>query len=100
MENTLSGSTKEQFDKAKRWWFVFLNDEQRLYLIMLWFNTETNVKIDIHSNDTYFDWYVRHPFKNEVYTSNRDVNKNPFRNHFECLKEAINKADSVFNRLN
>lgn len=94
----LTGKASTRFNQSKKWWFIFLSQDEINLFMYKWFVEKTTIKILLisHSNGKY-DWYVSHPYINEVYCSKRNINVNPFTNFNECLIEALTKANEVYN---
>ncbi|QQV90944.1 hypothetical protein Freya2_7 [Polaribacter phage Freya_2] len=98
-KSMLSGKCKEDFIKySKFWWFLiprrFFN-----FIIFRWFNTETEICIDIqHWQGDGFDYAVQHPYKNEVYQSYKNAGDRTKNFDFN-MEQALEKANEIYNKI-
>lgn len=93
----LTDKCKEDFSNIKKWYFNLLPNNIKNLIIYEWFNTKTNIYIDLQywENDG-FDYGVQHPYINEVYLSNRKAGNR--RQEFDVnLQVAIINANKIYN---
>ena len=96
----LTGKCKKDFNNYKPWYYFLMTNNHKRLIMYGWFNCLTGFKIDIHSSLNCYDWFIIHPFLDKVYTSDRDVNINPYNAFSPCLKDALKKANEIYNNGN
>lgn len=93
----LTNSYKEQFLKDNAFVVQMLPNWAKNLIIIRWFNTKTNIAIDIQNwgNDG-FDFAVQDPYVNKVYLSNKTTG-NRIKNYDEIIEQALKVANSIYN---
>lgn len=95
----LTNSCKAAFLKSNSLSVQLLSEPLKNLAIYRWFNMETNIGIDIQNwEGDGFDYNVSDPYVDKVYTS-KNVAGNRNKNFDEVLKEALKKANSIYNGL-
>lgn len=94
---SIYGDARKDFIKCY-WWSVFLPERLFHLLAYRWFNTKTNVWVDIQNWDGRFDYAVSFHGSDEVFVSNYD-SKTRLKDFDKALSMAIHKASDLYNKL-
>lgn len=95
----LTNSCKEKFLESHIIAWFFLPNRILNLVILRWFNTQTNIGIDIQNWELDgFDYGVFDPFNGKVYQSNEKAGMRN-KNFDKVLEQAIKKANSVYNGI-
>lgn len=93
----LTNLCREQFLKENSFVVQLMPKWAENLVILRWFNTKTNIGIDIQNweNDG-FDYAVQDPYIDRVYLSNKKSGDR-VENYDEVIEQALKVANSIYN---
>lgn len=93
----LTNKTLEAFNLYKPWYFTFLPVKYKQLIILRWFNTRTDICVDIqHWRGDGFDYNVQHPIYDAVYVPRQKAGERT-KDFDYILKKALVIANFIYN---
>lgn len=101
MKHVLTGKCKTIFEyQNDKFINNFLSKEMIQLMILRWFNTKTNICVDIlHYKGDGFDYFVTNPIKDEIFPSPYHAD-NRCKDFDKNLEMALTKANELYNKYN